>query len=212
MTTVLFADDHAIVRQGFRRILEEAGDIQVTGEAENGAQVLSLVRSAQFDVVVLDASMPGTSGLEVLEQIQLEFPRLPVLVLSMFAEEELGVRAIRLGAAGYLSKTSAPTQLVAAIRQVAAGRRCLSPAIAEMLANAIAGSSNRAEHESLSSREFQTLQLIAAGKTLTEIGGKLNISVKTVSVYRARLLAKLELKNNAELIHYAFKHNLAEKP
>jgi two-component system, NarL family, invasion response regulator UvrY len=208
MIKVLIADDHAIVRQGLKQILAEALEIQVAGEAANGVDAVRLARTGDYDVVVLDVSMPDKNGLDVLKQIKKDDPKLPVLMLSMHPEDQLGVRAIKEGAAGYLSKQSAPEQLISAIQQVAAGRKYISPALAEHLANAIGGEA--VLHDSLSTREYQTLCLIASGKTLTAVGEELKISVKTVSVYRARLLEKMHMKNNAELTHYAIKHNLID--
>ncbi len=209
MIRVLIADDHAIVRQGLKQILAESSEITVTGEAANGVDALRLSRSGEYDVVVLDVSMPDRNGLDVLKQIRKDVPQLPVLMLSMHPEDQLGVRAIKEGAAGYLSKQSAPEQLVAAIQQVAGGRKYISSTLAEQLANAIGGG-EAALHDTLSTREYQTLCMIASGKTLTAVGEALKISVKTVSVYRARLLEKMRMKNNAELTHYAIKHNLID--
>lgn len=208
---VLIADDHAIVRQGLRQILAGVEDMSVTGEAEDGVRAMQLVRSGEWDVVLLDVSMPERNGIDTLKLIKKEYPRLPVLMLSMHPEEQYAVRALKAGASGYLSKQSAPELLVSAIRQVAAGKKYLSPAVAEQLANAITEDDpDKLPHQRLSDREYQTLCLMASGKTLTQIGEELNLSVKTVSVYRARLLEKMNLKNNAELTHYALKHGLVE--
>lgn len=206
---VLIADDHAIVRQGLRLILSDTEDMVVAGEAENGVRALQMVREGQWDVVLMDVNMPDRNGIDTLKLIKKEFPRLPVLMLSMHPEEQYAIRALKSGAAGYLSKQSAPEQLVHAIRQVAAGKKYVSPSLAEQLAEAIT-EDDRAPHERLSDREYQTLCMIASGKTLTQIGEELNLSVKTVSVYRARLLEKMKLKNNAELTHYGLKHGLVE--
>lgn len=206
---VLIADDHAIVRQGLRQILSDTEDMVVTGEAENGIRALQMVREGQWDVVLMDVNMPDRNGIDTLKLIKKEFPRLPVLMLSMHPEDQYAIRALKAGAAGYLSKQSAPEQLVHAIRQVAAGKKYVSASLAEQLAEAIT-EDDRAPHERLSDREYQTLCMIASGKTLTQIGEELNLSVKTVSVYRARLLEKMKLKNNAELTHYGLKHGLVE--
>jgi DNA-binding NarL/FixJ family response regulator len=206
---ILIADDHAIVRAGLKFALADTPDIVVAGEASNGEEVVSLARSACVDVVVLDISMPALNGLETLVQLRREFPALPVLMLSMYPEDELAVKAIRAGAAGYLSKLAVSEQLVQAIRHVAAGRRYISPHLAEELASAISSGDAGAAHEVLSAREMQTLCLIGSGKGLTRIATELDISVKTVSVYRARALHKLGLTSTAELIHYAIKHALA---
>ncbi len=208
---VLIADDHSIVRQGLRQILSDTPDLVVAGEASNGVEVMQLVRDGAWDVVLMDVSMPDRNGIDALKLIKKEFPRLPVLVLSMHPEEHYAVRALKAGAAGYLTKQSAPELLVSAIRQVAAGKKYVSPAVAEELANAILDDDDeRPPHEKLSDREYQTLVMISSGKTLTQIADELNLSVKTVSVYRARLLEKMKLKNNAELTHYGLKQGLVE--
>ena len=207
---VLIADDHAIVRQGLRQILSETPDLSVAGEAENGIQAVQQVRNGKWDVVLMDVSMPDRNGIDALKIIKKEFPRLPVLILSMYPEEQYAIRALKAGAAGYLTKQSAPELLVTAIRQVASGKKYVSPSLAMELANAIGEDSERPAHEKLSDREYQTLCMIASGKTPTEIAEALNLSVKTVSVYRARLLEKMNLRNNAELTHYGLKHGLAD--
>ena len=207
---VLIADDHAIVRQGLRQILSDTPDLTVAGEAENGVQAVQMVRSGDWDVVLMDVSMPDRNGIDALKLIKKEHPRLPVLILSMYPEEQYAIRALKAGAAGYLTKQSAPELLVTAIRQVASGKKYVSPSLAEELANAIGDDCERPPHEKLSDREYQTLCMIASGKTPAEIAEALNLSVKTVSVYRARLLEKMNLRNNAELTHYGLKHGLAE--
>lgn len=207
---VLIADDHAIVRQGLRQILSDTPDLTVAGEAENGVQAVQMVRAGDWDVVLMDVSMPDRNGIDALKLIKKEYPRLPVLILSMYPEEQYAIRALKAGAAGYLTKQSAPELLVTAIRQVASGKKYVSPSLAEELANAIGDDSERPPHEKLSDREYQTLCMIASGKTPAEIAEALNLSVKTVSVYRARLLEKMNLRNNAELTHYGLKHGLAE--
>jgi DNA-binding NarL/FixJ family response regulator len=207
---VLIADDHAIVRQGLKQILADTADMVVKGEAENGVDAVRMARSGEWDVVLLDISLPDKNGIEVLKQIKKEHPKLPVLMLSTHTEDQYGLRALKDGASGYLSKLSAPAQLVTAIRQVASGRKYVSPELAEQLANAVNRDLERPLHESLSDREYQTLCMIASGKTLSEIASDLSLSVKTVSVYRSRLLEKMRLKNNAELTHYAMKNKLVE--
>ena len=207
---VLIADDHAIVRQGLRQILSDTPDLEVAGEADNGVAAIQLARQQPWDVMLMDVSMPDRNGIEALKIIRKEFPRLPVLILSMYPEDQYAIRALKAGAAGYLTKQSAPEQLVHAIRQVASGKKYVSAALALELADAISEDSERAPHEKLSDREYQTLCLIASGKTLTQIGEELNLSVKTVSVYRARLLEKMKLHNNAELTHYGLKHGLVD--
>lgn len=206
----MITDDHAIVRQGLKQILSETGDISVTGEAENGFQAVRIVRQEVFDVMLLDISLPDRNGIEVLKQVRKEKPELAVLMLSMHNENEFAIRALKAGAAGYLNKQSAPAQLVTAIRQVASGQKYITPALAMELANAITTDTDRPPHASLSDREYQTLCLIAAGKGLTEISEEMCLSPKTVSVYRSRLLEKLKLTNNSELIRYALMHHLVD--
>jgi DNA-binding NarL/FixJ family response regulator len=207
---VMIADDHAIVRQGLRQILSDTEDMEVAGEACNGVEALRLSREGEWDVVLMDVSMPDRNGIDALKLIRKEQPRLPVLILSMYPEEQYAIRALKAGAAGYLTKQSAPDQLVTAIRQVASGKKYVSASLAMELADAITDDTDRPLHERLSDREYQTLCMIASGKTLTEIAEELNLSVKTVSVYRARLLEKMRLRNNAELTHYGLKFGLVE--
>lgn len=207
---VLIADDHAIVRQGLKQILQDTQDLAAGGEAASGQQAIKMLREGKWDVVLLDISLPDKNGIEVLKQLKKEHPQLPVLILSMYSESQFAVRSLKAGASGYLCKQSAPEQLVTAIRQVAQGRKYLSPQMAEELANSIGADSERPPHESLSDREFQTLRMIASGKTLSQVAAELSLSVKTVSVYRARLLEKMKLKNNSELTHYAIKNHLVE--
>ena len=207
---VLIADDHAIIRQGLKQILSDTPDLEVQGEADGSVKALQMLRAAPYDVVLLDVSMPDRNGIDTLKLIKKEFPKLPVLMLSMHPEEQYAIRALRAGAAGYLSKQGAPEQLVTALRQVASGKKYVSAAVAEELANAINEDVDRPLHEKLSDREYQTLCMISSGKTLTQIAEQLNLSVKTVSVYRARLLEKMKLRNNAELTHYGLKHGLVE--
>ena len=208
MLRLLIADDHALVRHGLRQIVAETDDLEVVAEAPNGNEALRLLREHEVDVVLLDVTMPDRNGIDVLKQIRREFGKLPVLLLTMHSEDEFGVRALKAGASGYLTKDSAPAQLVTAIRQVASGRKYISAALAEELANRVGGDATDAPHEALSDREFQTLRYIAAGKSLSEIAEALSLSPKTVSVYRARLLEKLSLRNNAELMRYALQNGL----
>ena len=207
---VLIADDHAIVRQGLRQILSETDDLVVAGEADDGVDAMHLARQGEWDVVLLDISMPNRNGIDTLKMLKKEFPRLPVLILSMHEEDLYAVRALKAGASGYLTKKSAPELLVTAIRQVASGHKYVSPTLAVKLADFIAEDSDRPPHETLSDREYQVLCLIAAGRTLTQIAEELNINVKTVSEYRKRVLEKMRLENNAELIHYGLKLGLVE--
>jgi len=207
---VLIADDHAILRRGLAQIIAEAGDMHVCAEAETGAQAINLVRQHRVDVVLLDITMPDRNGLDTLKYLKKEKPKLAVLMLSMHPEETYALRAIKAGASGYLTKQSAPALLVTAIRQVARGRRYISPTLAEALAGTIAHDSDRPAHATLSNREYETMRLIASGKALSQIAVEMHLSAKTVSVYRARLLEKMRLKNNAELTHYALKNQLVD--
>lgn len=209
MIDVLIADDHAIVREGLKRILEGRSDIRVQAEADSRTAVLDCVSSTKLDVILLDLSLGRDSGLEILGQLRAMQPKLPVLILSMHPEEQYAPRLLKAGAAGYLGKESAPDQLVAAILKVASGGRYVSPALAERLAfDLVTERRTETPHELLSDREFQIFQRIAAGASLTDIGRQLNVSVKTVSTHRTRILAKLGLRNNAELVHYAIRHGL----
>ena len=209
MINVMIADDHAIVRQGLKQILSETDDINVTGEAETGFQAIKIARQQDFDVMLLDISLPDRNGIDILKQIKKDRPNLAVLMLSMHNEHEFAIRALKAGAAGYLNKQSAPAQLVVAIRQVAAGDKYVSPAVAQELANSINTDADKPLYTTLSDREYQTLCFIAEGKTLSEISAEMFLSPKTVSVYRARLLEKLSL-NNSELIRYAIKNKLVD--
>ena len=207
---VFIADDHAIVREGLKQILAEQGDIVVAGEAENGLDAVKLFRKSRCHVVLLDISMPDRNGIEVLKQIKQERPELAVLMLSMHREDQYAIRALRAGAAGYLTKQSAPRELVTAIRQVAGGQKYVSATLAQALASQVGADHEAAAHDNLSDREFQTLTMIASGKTVSEIARELSLSVKTVSEYRARLLVKMNLKTSAELTHYAIRNQLVD--
>ncbi|GJJ05760.1 MULTISPECIES: response regulator transcription factor [unclassified Duganella] len=207
---VFIADDHAIVREGLKQILAETRDIVVAGEAENGLDAIKLFRKSDCQVMLLDISMPDRSGIEVLKQIKKEKPELAVLMLSMHREDQYAIRSLKAGAAGYLTKQSAPRELVTAIRQVAGGLKYISPALAQELANHVGEDHEAPPHDTLSDREYQTLTMIASGKTVGMIAKELSLSVKTVSEYRARLLVKMKLKNSAELTHYAIKNQLIE--
>ena len=207
---VFIADDHAIVREGLKQILAETRDIVVAGEAENGLDAIKLFRKSDCQVMLLDISMPDRSGIEVLKQIKKEKPELAVLMLSMHREDQYAIRSLEAGAAGYLTKQSAPRELVTAIRQVAGGLKYISAALAQELANHVGEDHEAPPHDALSDREYQTLTMIASGKTVGMIAKELSLSVKTVSEYRARLLVKMKLKNSAELTHYAIKNQLIE--
>lgn len=206
---VLIADDHAIVRQGLKQILSETEDLHVAGEADDGAEALQLARQQSWDVILLDVTMPNRNGIDTLKQLKREFPKLPVLILSMHPEEQYAVRAIQSGASGYLTKQSAPEQLVTAIRQVARGKKYISPTLAEKLAGVVAGG-DRSPMEKLADRELEVLRLIASGKTLVQVADALNIAVQTVSTYRARILEKLQLESTAEMIRFGIEHGLVE--
>lgn len=210
MIKVLIADDHAVVRQGLKRILQDTHEMMVAGEAVNGQEVLKKVRAEAWDVVILDISMPGHSGLDILKELEHERPKLPVLVLSMHSEDQFAMRVLRAGASGYLTKDSAPDELVKAVRKVARGGKYVSPSLAEKLAYEIGPDSNKLPHETLSDREFQVLRMIATGKAVGEIATELSLSPKTISTYRARLLQKMNLTSNAELIHYAIQNHLID--
>ncbi|MBI2882441.1 MAG: response regulator transcription factor [Candidatus Methylomirabilis oxyfera] len=210
MLRILIADDHAVVRQGLKQIVGEEPDMRVTGEAANGSEMLALCQKAPYDVVVLDIHMPGTSGLDALKELHQCCPHLPVLILSMHPEDQVAVRTLKMGAAGYLTKESAPEELVKAIRKVVSGGRYVSPTLAERLACDVASKIDRPLHEDLSSREYQVLCLIGAGKRVNDIAAELNLSVKTVSTYRARILEKLQMENTADLIVYAIRNKLVD--
>lgn len=210
MINVLIADDHALIRKGLKQLLDDTDDMRVIGEAENGMQAIRMVEEAAYDVVLLDISMPDKHGVEVLKQIKINQPHLPVLMLSMHPEEQYALRSMKAGAAGYLNKQSAPLQLVTAIRQVASGKKYISTELAEQLANGLSQGYQELLHQTLSNREYQTLCLMASGKKLSEMADIMSLSPKTVSVYRSRLLEKMKLKNNAEAIHYAISNHLIE--
>lgn len=210
MVRVVIVDDHAILRRGLRQIIDESDALEVAGEAENSAQAMQLLRKTPCEVVLLDISLPDRNGIETLKLIRKEFPKLKVLMLSMHPENQYALRALKAGASGYLTKQSAPAQLVNAIDQVSRGRKYVTPGVAEELANSISDDNTESPHQKLSIREYQTLCLIASGKSLTEIGRQMAISVKTVSVYRSRILEKMHMKHNAELTHYAIKNHIVE--
>lgn len=207
---ILLTDDHAVVRQGLKQILAAEFRKAVFGEANNAQEALSLVWKENWDVVVLDITMPGRSGLEVLKEIKQSRPRLPVLVLSMHPEDQFAVRLLKAGAAGYMTKESAPEELVGAVRKVVAGGRYISPGFAEKMASYLSVDVQALPHERLSDREFLVLRLIGSGKPVGAIAQELSLSVKTISTYRSRLLEKMDLANNAELTHYAIKNHLVE--
>jgi DNA-binding NarL/FixJ family response regulator len=205
---VLVADDHAVVREGLKRILTQDQGIQVVAEAEDGSAALDRAREVDLDVVVLDMSMPGRGGLETLQELKRLWPSLGVLVLSMHPEDQYAVRVLREGADGYLSKESAAEELVGALRKIHDGGKYVSPILAERLARAVERGFAGPPHEQLSTREFQVMVLIAQGRTVSEIAEELRLSVKTISTYRSRILDKMGMKNNAELMHYAIEEGI----
>lgn len=208
---ILIADDHAVVRQGLKQILAEAFKRAVFGEAGTSQQTLDIASKQVWDIVILDLSMPGRSGLEVLKELKQSRPSLPVLVLSMHPEDQFAVRLLKAGAAGYMTKESAPEELVGAVQKAISGGRYVSPGLAEQMASFLVSDVQVAPHERLSDREFLILRMIASGKAVSVIARELSLSVKTVSTYRARLLEKMNLANNAELVHYAFQNKLVEQ-
>ncbi len=210
MIRLVIADDHTIVREGLKQLLSAADDLRIEGEASNGAEVLSRVRELDFDVLLLDMSMPGKSGVELINQVHSERPKLRILVLSMHEEAQYAVRAIKAGASGYLTKESASAQLVSAIRRVAAGGAFITPEVAEQLALASMPRSDGPPHTGLSNREFQVFQLIVSGRSISEIADGLNLSVKTISTHKARVLQKLGLSGTADMVRYAIEHRLAD--
>jgi len=210
MINVLVADDHAIVRRGLKQILEETSDIVVAAEATTAEEVRTLVRDRTWSLVVLDLRLPGTTGLDLLTALKLERPSLPILVLTASPEDEYAVGAIRAGAAGFLTKESAPERLIEAVRKVASGGRYVSGELAERLASLVSGQAKGPPHERLSERELQVFKMLASGQTVSEVALALSLSVKTISTHRTRILAKMELRTNAELTHYAMKNKLVE--
>jgi two-component system invasion response regulator UvrY len=208
MLRVLIADDHAITREGLKRILTDYPKPLHVGNAANAAQTLSMVRKNEWDLVLLDISLPDKSGLDVLKSIKKDRPALPVLVLSMYPVDQYALRVLKAGGSGYLTKESAPEQLLAAVRKVSEGGRFITPELAEHMARELAGGTPTLPHEGLSDREFEVLRLIASGRTPTEIAAHLSLSVKTISTYRTRLLHKMGMRHNAELTHYAISNRL----
>jgi len=207
---VLIADDHAIVREGLRQICAGSKDIVVAGNAANGLEAIKLAREGNGDVMLLDIVLPDRSGIDILKQIRKEHPALPVLILSVHREDQYAIRALKAGAAGFLNKQATPTELLAAIRQAASGRKYVSPSLAQELANQIGFDHETPLHETLSDREYQTMIMIASGKTVSDIAAELLLSVKTISMYRSRVLAKMKMRHNAELTHYALRNHLVE--
>lgn len=210
MIKILVADDHTIVREGLKQIFTETQDMVVSDEAKNGQEVLKKVKNNNYGIVLLDISLPGTSGLDVLKQLKAIKPQLPVLILSMHPEEQYALRSLRAGASGYLTKESASRELIHAIRIIAQGRKYITSSLAEKIAYELDLDTEKPLHDTLSDREYQVLCMIASGKTAKEIGEALLLSVKTISTHRSRLLAKMRMKNNAQLIRYAVRHGLVD--
>lgn len=208
MIKIVIADDHTLMREGLKRIFEGNDEITVAGEAIDGFSVINLVRKGGFDLLLLDLSMPGRSGIDLIRQIRTEAPKLPILVLTMYEEEQYDVRSIRAGAQGYLTKESAGDQLVNAIKKVASGRPYISMEVAEQLALGIMTPEKEMPHTQLSDREFEVFNLLANGKSITDIGTQLHLSVKTVSTHKSRILAKMGMHSLAEIVQYAVSHNL----
>ena len=210
MLRILIADDHPVFRQGLRQILSEASDMVVTDEVSDGLEVLGRVRAGCCDVILLDISLPGRNGIDILKQLKKERPKLPVLMLTMHPEEQYAIRTLKAGASGYLTKESTPDELITAIRKVSAGGKYVSSSLAETLAYELGRMDEKAPHETLSDREYQIMLLIASGKTVTEIAESLSLSIKTISTYRSRILEKMRMKNSAELTYYAIKNQLVD--
>ncbi len=208
MIRLLICDDHMIVRQGFKQILSDVPDLRVVGEAADGPEAIQQIRRGEVDVVLLDIALPGRDGLDVLKQLHVEFPKLPVLIVSTYPEKQYALRSLRLGAAGYLNKSADPAELIGAIRKVAQGGMFISPTVAETLASAMRQNTDQPPHELLSQREHQVFTLIAAGKSLTEIAEQLSLSLNTVSTYRARVMEKIGTHNDVETALYAVRHHL----
>jgi DNA-binding NarL/FixJ family response regulator len=211
MIRVVIADDHTIVREGLRQLLQASVDFDIVSEARDGHEVMQRVRELDFDVLLLDMSMPGKSGMELIKQVKSERPKLRILVLSMHQEHQYAVRAIKAGASGYLTKESASSQLAAAIRKVACGGAFISAEVAEQLALGAMPQAEGLPHTALSDREYQVFRLLVSGKTVSDIGAELNLSVKTVSTHKARLLQKMGVANQTELVHYAIRHRLIDE-
>lgn len=212
MIHVLIADDHAVVRAGLKQILSATADVQVAAEAASGTEALAAVRAQRFDVIVLDMSMPGRSGLDLIRQIKEDQPQARILVLSMHQEEQYAVRALKAGASGYLNKDSAPELLVGAIRKIAGGGAFISPNIAEQLAHGVIRNQEQPLHTLLSDREFEVFQRLVAGQSVSAIADQLNVSVKTISTHKSRIMQKMGMQSATELIRYALENGLVEQP
>ena len=207
---ILLADDHTMFRDGLKQVLSRATDFTIAGEAGDAQEVIEKVDHTEPDVVILDIAMPGRDGIDVLKQLKQTKPKLHILILSMYPEDQYAFRAIKAGASGYLTKNKAAQELIEAIRQIASGRRYISPDVAEQLAIDIEKDAAYPLHQRLSDREYQVMRLIASGKTVTHIADELSLSVSSISTLRSRILAKMDMKSNAEITHYAIKHKLVE--
>ena len=210
MIRIMIADDHAIVRQGLARILEKNDGMKIVAEHDNGIDALNWVRDHDCDIALIDISMPGMNGIDLLKQLREEKPKVPVLVISIYSEDQYAVRLIKAGAAGYLTKGCAPAIVIEAVRQIAGGKKYISPTVAGMLADEIGTTDGRLPHEALSDREYQIFLLLASAKTVSEIADTIVLSGKTVSTYRKRIMEKMHLRNNVELMRYAIDNNLAQ--
>ena len=210
MIKILVADDHAIVREGLKQIVAEESDMIVAGEAPNATELFTFINNESWDIIVLDINMPGKSGLEALKEIKIQHPKIPVLILSMFGEDQYGIRAIKAGASGYLKKVSAPNELVSAIRKIVNGGKYINPSLAEKLADIVDKRSSELPHDYLSDREYQIMCSIASGKSAEEIADELALSIHTIYTYRNRILEKMSLKSNVELTQYAIQNKLIE--
>ena len=210
MIKILVVDDHRVVRDGLKRILVDTPDMVVADEASNGEEVINKVWKNHYDLVLLDISLPGRDGLDVLKQLKCTNPKIPVLILSMYPEEHYAIRSLRAGASGYLTKQSSSDELIEAVRKVAEGRRYITPSLAEKLAFELGVDVRKLPHEKLSDREYQVMCMIGSGQTVKEIAETLSLSVRTISTHRAHILKKMEMKNNAQLTYYAIKNSLVE--
>lgn len=210
MIHILVADDHAIVRAGVKQIIADMPDVKVTAEASRGSEVIELITNSTFDLVLLDIAMPGQSGIEVLKQIKSLKPELPVLMLSIYPEEQYAIRALRAGSAGYLTKESAPAELIKAIRSISGGKKYITASLADSLADAVSNKNKDPLYNNLSDRELQIMCMLANGKTVSEIAQELNLSPKTISTHRTRLLRKMNMKKNSQLNRYAREHGLID--
>ena len=210
MTRILIVDDHPVIRQGVKGVLSEDPNIRVFGEARNAPEALQLIRRQHWDAVVLDINIPGRGGLDLLKEMKQAHPHLPVLVLSIYPEDQYAVRALKVGAAGYLTKESAPDELLNAVSKILKGGKYVSPSLAEKLASDLQVEAGGSSHKTLSDREYEVMRLIASGKSAKEIAKKLSLSDKTISTYRTRILEKMDMTTNAELTHYAIKNSLVD--